>query len=87
MRLPVSSGPTTGAFCLAAMLWRVLVGQLGQAVSPYTLRKYGARGVDLASLVFEPPASRGSAIQTDFCRPSPWVVVGSEGGGLGDRGN
>jgi hypothetical protein len=31
-----------------------------------SLRKYGPRGVDLASLVFEPPASRGSAIQTDF---------------------
>jgi hypothetical protein len=26
--------------------------------------------LDLANLVFEPPASRGSAIQTDFCRPS-----------------
>jgi hypothetical protein len=27
--------------------------------------------VDLANLVFEPPpGSRGSAIQTDFCRPS-----------------
>lgn len=22
--------------------------------------------------MFEPPASRGSAIQTDFCRPSAW---------------
>ncbi len=30
--------------------------------------------MDLANLVFEPPASRGSAIQTDFCRPSArWV--------------
>jgi len=26
--------------------------------------------VDLANLVFEPQASRGSAIQVDFCRPS-----------------
>jgi hypothetical protein len=28
------------------------------SVAPYALRKYGARGVDLASVVFEPPASR-----------------------------
>jgi hypothetical protein len=42
----------------------------GPLCSPYTLRKYRARGVDLASLTFDPPASRGSAIQTDFCRPS-----------------
>jgi hypothetical protein len=31
--------------------------------------------VDLANQVFEPPASRGSAIQTDFCRPSARVFV------------
>jgi hypothetical protein len=33
--------------------------------------KFRARHVDLANLVLEPPASRGSAIQTDFGRPSP----------------
>jgi len=32
--------------------------------------EYGARGVDLANLVFEPPANHGSAIQADYCRPS-----------------
>src|SRR5487761_1164504 len=35
-----------------------------------SLAKYGARGVDLANLVFEPSANRGFAIQIDFCRPS-----------------
>ena len=39
---------------------------LGPAEFPYTLRKYGARGVGLANLAFEPRASRGFAIQTDF---------------------
>jgi hypothetical protein len=31
--------------------------------------------VDLASLTFDPPASRGSAIQTDFCRPSALSAI------------
>jgi len=38
-----------------------------------------ARGVDLANLVFEPPASRGSAIQTEFCRPSPLRMLTPRG--------
>jgi hypothetical protein len=42
----------------------------GPRPNSYTLRKYRALGVDLANLVFEPPASRGSAIHTDSCRPS-----------------
>jgi hypothetical protein len=51
-------------------------------LSPYTLRKYGARGVDLASLMFEPPASRGSAIQTDFW---PSFRAAGQGVTIGDE--
>jgi hypothetical protein len=47
--------------------------------------------VDLANLAFEPPASRGFAIQTDFCRPSAASLGGasarqSRGGPGSDAG-
>ena len=46
----------------------------GSFAGLWTCTKSGARRLDLANLVFEPPASRGSAIQTDFCRPSAALI-------------
>lgn len=40
---------------------RAQVTLISNASGSYTFRKYGARGVDLANLVFERPASRGTA--------------------------